>query len=71
MMSRKCIGTKQEIRTLSALAPLGLNAIHLATDLIADIGALQDRLAREGLRDADYEVPYTTGMPAGSRGRRA
>ncbi|HVG46745.1 MAG TPA: acetylornithine deacetylase [Rubellimicrobium sp.] len=44
----------------SALAPQGLNAIHLAADLLAALRALQDRLEREGPRDADYDVPYTT-----------
>lgn len=44
----------------SALAPLGLNAIHLGADLIGHLRGLQDRLAREGPRDADYDVPYTT-----------
>jgi len=44
----------------SALAPLGLNAIHLGADLIAHLRGLQDRLEREGPRDADYDVPYTT-----------
>jgi acetylornithine deacetylase len=51
-----CIGREAH----SALAPLGLNAIHLAADLIAQLRALQDRLVREGPRDADYDVPYTT-----------
>ncbi|MGI3901432.1 MAG: acetylornithine deacetylase [Janthinobacterium lividum] len=44
----------------SALAPKALNAIHLACDFI---GALRDRqtlIATEGLRDDDYDVPYTT-----------
>lgn len=44
----------------SALAPSGLNAIHLAADLLARLRALQDRLEREGPRDADYDVPFTT-----------
>ncbi|TNC67516.1 acetylornithine deacetylase [Rubellimicrobium roseum] len=44
----------------SALAPLGLNAIHLAADLLSRLRALQERLEREGSRDADYDVPYTT-----------
>lgn len=44
----------------SALAPLGLNAIHLAADLLARLRALQERLEREGARDADYDVPWTT-----------
>lgn len=44
----------------SALAPTGLNAIHLAADLLGRLRLLQDRLEREGPRDADYDVPYTT-----------
>ncbi len=44
----------------SALAPSGVNAIHLAADLLARLRALQDRLEREGPRDGDYDVPFTT-----------
>ncbi|EPX84817.1 acetylornithine deacetylase (ArgE) [Rubellimicrobium thermophilum DSM 16684] len=44
----------------SALAPLGLNAIHLAADLLSVLRAMQARLEREGPRDADYDIPYTT-----------
>lgn len=44
----------------SALAPLGLNAIHLAADFLGRLRALQELLEREGPRDADYDVPYTT-----------
>jgi acetylornithine deacetylase len=44
----------------SALAPLALNALHLAADLLAAIRAEQDRLATEGARDGDYDVPYST-----------
>jgi acetylornithine deacetylase len=44
----------------SALAPTGLNAIHLACDLIQSIRAKQDQLAESGLRDGDYDIPYTT-----------
>ncbi len=44
----------------SALAPLALNALHLAADLLAAIRAEQDRLAAEGARDGDYDVPYST-----------
>ncbi len=51
-----CIGRAAH----SALAPTGLNAIHLAADLLAGLRALQDRLEREGPRDADYDVPFTT-----------
>ena len=44
----------------SALAPLALNAIHLGCDFVAVLRREQDRLAREGARDGDYDIPYTT-----------
>lgn len=44
----------------SALAPLALNAIHLACDFVGALRAEQDRLARDGARDGDYDIPYTT-----------
>jgi acetylornithine deacetylase len=44
----------------SALAPLALNALHLAADLLSAIRTEQDRLAAEGRRDGDYDVPYST-----------
>ena len=44
----------------SALAPDGLNAVHLAVDLIAELRAVQARLESSGARDDDYGVPYTT-----------
>lgn len=44
----------------SALAPFALNAIHLACDFIGVLRAEQKRLAVDGARDADYDVPYTT-----------
>lgn len=44
----------------SALAPSGLNAIHIATDFIAALRHLQSDLATEGARDNDYDVPYST-----------
>ena len=44
----------------SALAPLALNAIHLACDFVGALRKEQDRLARHGARDGDYEIPYTT-----------
>jgi len=44
----------------SALAPLALNAIHLGCDFIGALRKEQDRLAHEGARDGDYDVPYTT-----------
>ncbi|MEI9400810.1 acetylornithine deacetylase [Mesorhizobium argentiipisi] len=44
----------------SALAPLALNAIHLGCDFVRALRDEQDRLAREGARDGDYDIPYTT-----------
>ena len=44
----------------SALAPLALNAIHLGCDFVAALRKEQDRLSREGARDGDYDIPYTT-----------
>ncbi|MEM7547573.1 MAG: acetylornithine deacetylase [Pseudomonadota bacterium] len=44
----------------SALAPMALNAIHVATDFIGAIRAAQARIAAEGAQDGDYDVPYTT-----------
>lgn len=44
----------------SALAPKALNAIHLACDFVSLLRAGQARLAAEGARDDDYEIPYTT-----------
>jgi acetylornithine deacetylase len=44
----------------SALAPTGLNAIHLACDFIQVVRRHQQRIAEHGVRDGDYDVPYTT-----------
>ncbi len=44
----------------SALAPLALNALHLAADFIRAIRDVQAQIAAQGLRDGDYVVPYTT-----------
>jgi acetylornithine deacetylase len=44
----------------SALAPLALNALHLGSDFLAAVRALQAEVAASGLRDGDYDVPYTT-----------
>lgn len=43
----------------SALAPTALNAIYLATDMIAAIRALQSEIAGKA-GDQAYDVPYTT-----------
>jgi acetylornithine deacetylase len=44
----------------SALAPLAVNAVYLAIDLIGEIRAIQREIAVSGLRDGDYDVAYTT-----------
>jgi acetylornithine deacetylase len=44
----------------SSLAPLAVNAVYLALDLIAEIRAVQRDIAATGARDGDYEVAYTT-----------
>jgi len=44
----------------SALAPLGFNALHLAADFIKALVARQTALRETGVRDGDYDVPYTT-----------
>ncbi|QIE55877.1 acetylornithine deacetylase [Pikeienuella piscinae] len=51
-----CVGREGH----SALAPLALNALHLAADFIGAVRAAQARIAAEGRRDGDYDVPYTT-----------
>jgi acetylornithine deacetylase len=52
----------------SALAPTGLNAIHLATDFIQAIRTAQAQIAEHGVRDGDYDVPYTTLHVGGIQG---
>lgn len=44
----------------SALAPQGVNAIYLASELIQRIQILQHQIEHSGHRDSDFEVPYTT-----------
>jgi acetylornithine deacetylase len=44
----------------SALAPMAMNALHLACDLTSEIRLMQDELALHGKKDDDYNVPYTT-----------
>jgi len=51
-----CIGREGH----SALAPMALNALHLAVDFITALRALQAEVAATGPRDGDYDVPYTT-----------
>ncbi|MEL7526012.1 MAG: M20/M25/M40 family metallo-hydrolase, partial [Pseudomonadota bacterium] len=44
----------------SALAPTGLNALHMATDFLSEIRKLQTEMAETGGRDQAYDIPYTT-----------
>lgn len=44
----------------SALAPMALNALHLAADFLGAVRGLQAEVAAMGLSDGDYDVPYTT-----------
>ena len=51
-----CVGREGH----SALAPMALNALHLAVDFVNAVRDLQGRVAAMGLQDGDYDVPYTT-----------
>lgn len=44
----------------SSLAPEGLNAIYLATDMISAIRDLQQQLIDSGHHDHDYDISHTT-----------
>ncbi len=44
----------------SALAPMALNALHLAADFVVALRSLQAEIAASGAQDGDYDVPYTT-----------
>lgn len=44
----------------SALAPLALNALHLAADFLNAVREVQAEIAAHGVKDGDYDVPYTT-----------
>ncbi|RMX08947.1 acetylornithine deacetylase [Corticibacter populi] len=44
----------------SGLAPHFVNAIHTAADLVAAMRDVQQELAEHGLREAGYEIPYST-----------
>ncbi len=52
--------TAHGLEVHSSLAPIGVNAIYMAADLIAAIRTLQKDIAERGARDGDYEVAYTT-----------
>jgi acetylornithine deacetylase len=44
----------------SALAPMALNALHLAADFVAVVREIQADVAVGGVQDGDYDVPYST-----------
>ena len=44
----------------SAMAPLGLNALHLGAEFLGAVRDLQADVVLYGTRDDDYDVPYTT-----------
>ena len=44
----------------SALAPMAVNALHLACDLTSEIRATQANIEANGTKDPAYNVPYTT-----------
>ena len=44
----------------SALAPQFVNALHLASDFLVGLRAIQDDFAFNGARDTAYAIPYTT-----------
>jgi len=44
----------------SGYAPMGLNAIHLATELIADIRHIQSELQTKSGHNDKYDIPYST-----------
>jgi acetylornithine deacetylase len=52
--------TAHGLEAHSSLAPIGVNAIYMASDLIGEIRAIQTQIAETGVRDGDYEVAYTT-----------
>jgi acetylornithine deacetylase len=52
--------TAHGLEAHSSLAPIGVNAIYMATDLIGAIRAIQADIAEHGIHDGDYEVAYTT-----------
>ena len=52
--------TAHGLEAHSSLAPIGVNAIYMAADLIGEIRAIQREIAESGRRDGDYEVAYTT-----------
>jgi acetylornithine deacetylase len=52
--------TAHGLEAHSSLAPIGVNAIYMACDLISEIRRIQQDIAKHGASDGDYEVAYTT-----------
>ena len=52
--------TAHGLEAHSSLAPIGVNAIYMACDLIAEIRRIQEDITKNGPRDGDYDVAYTT-----------
>ena len=52
--------TAHGLEAHSSLAPIGVNAIYMAADLIGAIRSIQKDIAENGARDGDYVVAYTT-----------
>lgn len=44
----------------SAMAPEFVNALYLASDFIGSLRVFQDELARDGVKDLAYDIPYST-----------
>ncbi|MBI6705061.1 acetylornithine deacetylase [Pseudomonas viridiflava] len=44
----------------SSLAPRAVNAIHLASDFIAELRKSQRQVEQQGVRDDGYDIPYST-----------
>ena len=42
------------------MAPMALNALHLGAEFLGAVRDLQRQVVASGLRDGDYDVPYTT-----------
>lgn len=57
-IAARALCTGREVH--SALAPQGVNAIHMAAEFVGALRALQDEIEETGARDADYDVPYST-----------
>ncbi|WP_423453835.1 M20/M25/M40 family metallo-hydrolase [Ottowia sp. VDI28] len=55
----------------SGLAPRFINAVHMASDLVASLRDVQRELAETGPREEGYGVPYTTVHVGTIRGGRA